>query len=94
MLAGDKVDIVGLLRADKAGMAVSQLLGPILVDLLHAAGVDSPAHGLAAAKPTSVIAHAVIDHLRMELEQIEIQQRHAVLAADHLGLDAVAGPAQ
>ena len=46
--------------------------------------------GVAAAEPAFVIAHAVIDHLRMELEQIEIQQRHVVLAAVHLGLDAVA----
>ena len=94
MFAGDEDDVVGLRIADEAGMAVGQFLGAVLVDLLHTAGIVAPAHFITAAVPALVIAHAVVDHLRMELQEIEVQQGHMVLAAIHLGLDAVttAGP--
>lgn len=96
VLAYHPGEIVDLGRADKAGMAVRELLGPVLVDLLHAAGVVAPAMVVAAAEPAFVVAHAVVDHLRMDLEQVEVDERRVVLAAADLGFDSVApaGPVE
>ena len=90
MLADDPGNVVDLRLAHKTRVAVGQLLGPVFVDLLDGSRVVAPAMPVAGAEPALVVAHAVVDHLRVDLEQVEVQERRVVFAAVDLGLDAVA----
>ena len=96
MLAYDPRPVVNVGRTDEAGVAVGQLLGSVLVDLLHPPVSRPKPMIVAAAKPAFVVAHAVVDHLRMDLQQVEVDQRRVVLAAADLGFHAVAqaGPVE
>ena len=96
MLLGDERQVGVEVTPHKAGMAVGDLLGPILVEFLGSSGVDPPAGVPAGPIPTLVITHAVVHDLGMDLEEFEVEQRRVVLASFHLRFGGVeqAGPIQ
>ena len=70
-------------------MAVGDFLRTIFVDAIRRSRVEAPNDGIRLGLPAGIVAHAVVGHLMMDFQQIEIKERRLVFAI-RLGFNAVA----
>ena len=80
--------IIGLRRADETRVAVGDFLRAIFVDAIRRSRIEAPNDGIGLGLPSCIVAHAVVCHLMMDFQQIEIQKRRLVFAV-RLGFDAI-----
>ncbi len=92
MFAYDPLPVAVLWGTDESGVTVREFHRTILIDIFERSGFDTPAVLVSAAEPALVITHAMIDHLRMDLQQIKVEQRGMVFTACDLGFHAIAQP--
>ena len=76
--------------AEEPRVTVGEFHCAVFVELLNAAGVRAVLGLLATAEPALQVAHAVVHHLRMNLQQVEVEEGRVVLATAHLRFHAVA----
>ena len=89
MFLRDPQRIVRLRRIDETRVAVGDFLRAVFIDSVGRSRVEAPDDGIRLRLPAGVVAHAVVRHLMVDFQQVEIQKRRLVFAV-RLGFDAVA----
>ncbi len=89
VLLGHQVLASDQRRADEPRVPIGHGLRAVAVEVGVGADIGAEVGVVALLEPALQVAHAVVDHLRLQAQQVEIEQRRVQLALGHLRLDAV-----